>query len=171
MSHSKTGGSKDQFLYENIVASYGLQQIGLKIEVTNHQNFEIFNFSDWAPALSIACHDAFFCLKHTHIISCKKKKIKKKNKNPLRDKHSRVRISLKETKRSRPFIIYFPREDKLTFTFQFFLHEVLFNVYLVGNLLWSLVKIFAENVARGNSVQIGPNFPAKSLSIYNKTFS
>ena len=169
MSHSKTGGSKDQFLYENIVASYGLQQIGLKIEVTNHH--EIFNFSDWAPALSIACHDAFFCLKHTHIISCKKKKIKKKNKNPLRDKHSRVRISLKETKRSRPFIIYFPREDKLTFTFQFFLHEVLFNVYLVGNLLWSLVKIFAENVARGNSVQIGPNFPAKSLSIYNKTFS
>ena len=135
MSHSKTGGSKDQFLYENIVASYGLQQIGLKIEVTNHQNFEIFNFSDWAPALSIACHDAFFCLKHTHIISCKKKKLKKKNKNPLRDKHSRVRISLKETKRSRPFIIYFPREDKLTFTFQFFLHEVLFNVYLVGNLL------------------------------------
>ena len=74
--HSKTGGSKDQFLYENIVASYGLQQIGLKIEVTNHQNFEIFNFSDWAPALSIACHDAFFCLKHTHIISCKKKKTK-----------------------------------------------------------------------------------------------
>ena len=34
-----------------------------------------------------------------------------------------------------------------------------------------LLKIFAENVARGNSVQIGPNFPAKSLSIYNKTFS
>ena len=92
MLHSKTGGSKDQFLYENIVASYGLQQIGLKIEVTNHQNFEIFNFSDWAPALSIACHDAFFCLKHTHIISCKKKKKKKKEK-PLRDKHSRVRIS------------------------------------------------------------------------------
>ena len=86
MLHSKTGGSKDQFLYENIVASYGLQQIGLKIEVKNHENFEIFNFSDWAPALSMACHDAFFCLKHTHIISCKKKK-------PLRDKHSRVRIS------------------------------------------------------------------------------
>ena len=126
--HSKTGGSKDQFLYENIVASYGLQQIGLKIEVTNHQNFEIFNFSDWAPALSIACHDAFFCLKHTHIISCKKKK------KPLRDKHSRVRISFGRNETFQTFF-YFPREDKLTFTFQFFLHEVLFNVYLVGNFL------------------------------------
>ena len=101
----------------------------------------------------------FFCWKHTHIISCKKKKTKVESE-----------YLLKETKRSRPFIIYFPREDKLTFTFQFFLHEVLFNVYLVGNLLWSLVKIFAENVARGNSVQIGPNFPAKSLSIYNNFF-
>ena len=27
----------------------------------------------------------------------------------------------------------------------------------------NLVKIFAENVARGNFVQIGPNFPAKSF--------
>ena len=27
----------------------------------------------------------------------------------------------------------------------------------------NLVNIFAENVARGNFVQIGPNFPAKSL--------
>ena len=96
MLHSKTGGSKDQFLYENIVASYGLQQIGLKIEVTNHQNFEIFNFSDWAPALSIACHDAFFCLKHTHIISCKKKK--KKNRLGINIVDSEY--LLKETKRS-----------------------------------------------------------------------
>ena len=30
----------------------------------------------------------------------------------------------------------------------------------------NLVKIFTENVARGNFVQIGPNFPAKSLSVY-----
>ena len=95
MLHSRTGGSKDQFLYENIVASYGLQQIGLKIEVTNHQNFEIFNFSDWAPALSIACHDAFFCLKHTHIISCKKKK-----KNRLGINIVDSEYLLKETKRS-----------------------------------------------------------------------
>lgn len=102
VSHSKTGGSKDQFLYENIVASYGLQQIGLKIEVTNHQNFEIFNFSDWAPALSIACHDAFFCLKHTHIISCKKKKL-------LRDKHSRVRISFERNETFQTFYYLFSK--------------------------------------------------------------
>ena len=35
----------------------------------------------------------------------------------------------------------------------------------------NLVKIFTENVARGNFVQIGPNFPAKSLSIYTKKVS
>ena len=32
------------------------------------------------------------------------------------------------------------------------------------------VKIFAEKVARRNSVQIRPDFPAKSLSIYTKFF-
>ena len=35
----------------------------------------------------------------------------------------------------------------------------------------SSVQFFAKNVARGNSVQNGPNFPAKSLSIYTKSFS
>ena len=38
----------------------------------------------------------------------------------------------------------------------------------VGIFKGSLVKFFAEKVARGNSVQIGPFFPAKSLSIYTK---
>ena len=35
----------------------------------------------------------------------------------------------------------------------------------------NLVKIFAENAARGNFVQIGPNFPAKSPSICTKKVS
>ena len=34
----------------------------------------------------------------------------------------------------------------------------------------ALIKFFAEKVARGNSVQIRPDFPAKSLSIYTKFF-
>ena len=34
----------------------------------------------------------------------------------------------------------------------------------------ALIKFFAEKVARGNSVQIRPDFPAKSLSIYTKCF-
>ena len=106
----------------------------------------------------------FFLFKtYTHHLVQKKKQ----QKNRLGINIVESEYLLKETKRSRPFFIYFPREDKLTFTFQFFLHEVLFNVYLVGNFLWSLVKIFAENVARGNSVQIGPNFPAKSLILYH----
>ena len=48
----------------------------------------------------------------------------------------------------------------------FFLHEILLIIFLAGNFKGSLVKIFAENDDRGYSVQIGPNFPAKSLSIY-----
>ena len=43
---------------------------------------------------------------------------------------------------------------------------MLFDYFLAGNSKGIFVKIFAEIVARGNSVQIGPNFPAKSLNIY-----
>ena len=41
---------------------------------------------------------------------------------------------------------------------------------MAGNFKGCVVKIFAEKVARGNSVQIRPDFPAKSLSIYTKFF-
>ena len=43
---------------------------------------------------------------------------------------------------------------------------MLLNYYLAGIFKGSLVKFFAEKVARGNSVQAGLDFPAKSLSIY-----
>ena len=39
---------------------------------------------------------------------------------------------------------------------------------LVENFELDPIKIFAEIVVRGNSMQIGPSFPAKSLSIYTK---
>ena len=48
----------------------------------------------------------------------------------------------------------------------FFWNKMLLIIFLAGNFKGSLVKFFAENDDRGNSVQIGPNFPAKSLSIY-----
>ena len=60
----------------------------------------------------------------------------------------------------------------MAITLQLFLHEMLFN-FFDGNWYFfkgCLVKIFAENVVMGNSVQIGPEFPAKSLSIYMKNF-
>ena len=41
---------------------------------------------------------------------------------------------------------------------------------MAGNFKGCVVKIFAEKVARGNSMQIRPDFPAKSLSIYTKFF-
>ena len=46
--------------------------------------------------------------------------------------------------------------------------SVSFN-FLVVIFIGSLVKIFAEKVVRGSSVQIGPNFPAKSL-FYQREF-
>ena len=48
---------------------------------------------------------------------------------------------------------------------------MLFDYFLAGNSKGRFVKIFAEIVATGNSVQIGPNFPAKSLNIYTKKIS
>ena len=48
------------------------------------------------------------------------------------------------------------------------LHEVLFIENLVENFESDPIKIFAEIVVRGNSMQIGPSFPAKSLRIYTK---
>ena len=68
--------------------------------------------------------------------------------------HSRLRISF-----------FFLRENKLEFTFQF-VHEMLLKFILAGDLKGSFFKMFAQNFARGNSVQNGPDFPAKSLSIY-----
>ena len=47
---------------------------------------------------------------------------------------------------------------------------MLFDYFLAGNSKGRFVKIFAEIVARGNSVQIGPNFPAKSLIYIRKKF-
>ena len=51
----------------------------------------------------------------------------------------------------------------MAITLQLFLHEMLFNFFDGNFCKGCLVKIFAENVVMGNSVQIGPEFPAKSL--------
>ena len=63
------------------------------------------------------------------------------------------------------FLFFFLRENKLEFTFQF-VHEMLLKFILAGDLKGSFFKMFAQDFARGNSVQNGPDFPAKSLSIY-----
>ena len=51
------------------------------------------------------------------------------------------------------------------------LHKMMFTCLLAEKFRGSHFEFFVENVVRGNSVQIAPNFPAKSLSIYlNKIF-
>ena len=54
----------------------------------------------------------------------------------------------------------------MAITLQLFLHEMLFNFFDGNFCKGCLVKIFAENFVMWNSVQIGPEFPAKSLSVY-----
>ena len=51
-----------------------------------------------------------------------------------------------------------------------FLHEVMFTYFLAENFKGSHFEFFAENLVWGNSVQIDPNFPAKSLRIYLNEF-
>ena len=87
------------------------------------------------------CHDVFH-LQLPHIISCKELKFI---------------VELE--------FIFFLRENKLEFTLQF-VHEMLLKFILAGDLKGSFFKMFAQNVTRRNSVQNGPDFPAKSLSIY-----
>ena len=50
------------------------------------------------------------------------------------------------------------------------LHKVMFAYLLAEKFRGSHFEFFVENVVRGNSVQIVPNFPAKSLSIYLNEF-
>ena len=47
---------------------------------------------------------------------------------------------------------------------------MLFDYFLAGNSKGRFVKIFVEIAARENSVQIGPNFPAKVLIYIRKKF-
>ena len=46
----------------------------------------------------------------------------------------------------------------------------MFTYFLAENFKGSHFEFFAENLVRGNSEQIDPNFPAKSLSIYLNDF-
>ena len=85
-------------------------------------------------------------------------------KKRCKDKHVASEFLLKETKHFRLFWYFSWRaKEKLAITLQFFLHEMLLNYCLAGIFKGSLVKFFAEKVARGNSVQTGLDFPAKSL--------
>ena len=64
-------------------------------------------------------------------------------------------------------------ESKLEFGKQFLdkvLYEVMFVHILAEIFKGSHFEFFVEKVVRGNSVQIAPNFPAKSLSIYLNEF-
>ena len=85
--------------------------------------------------------------------------------------HLVQRIEVQKKKVSQDFLETKHLENRLIFLKPRFLARDVVELHFGGNLRGSLVKIFAEKVARGNSVQIGLNFPAKSLSIYMNFFS
>ena len=92
----------------------------------------------------------------------------------LRDIHCRIRPLLKETKKNfLDCLDFFFEEWRRIWpvSFSIILHEMLLNYFWRYFFKGSLVEIFAKKVAKGNSVQNDPNFPAKSLSIYTKNFS
>ena len=64
------------------------------------------------------------------------------------------------------FLFFFLERTNWSLLFNLSVHEMLLKFILAGDLKGSFFKMFAQNVARGNSVQNGPDFPAKSLSIY-----
>jgi hypothetical protein len=59
---------------------------------------------------------------------------------------------------------------KLAFYFQFFCTRLCLHVFGGKIFEGNHFEFFAENIARGNAVQMFSNFPAKSLSIYREDF-
>ena len=108
-----------------------------------------------------------FRLKLPQIISCKELKYNNRQMNM-----SNQNFYLKKPNGScSDFLNFFSKRGSICFNSSIFFARDMSNYILAGNFEENFVKIFAENVVSGNSVQIGPNFPAKSLSIYTKNFS
>jgi len=63
------------------------------------------------------------------------------------------------------------RIGRLFFVTEGFLHEVVFIYFLAGNFKGSHFEFYAENVVRGNAVQIFPIFPPKVLVYMGPIFS
>ena len=138
----------DLFLRKSFMASFRLKKnlVGMNW----HINLIGISSSDWALYSLPRC---FFVYNFHTSSRAKNRRSKRQGKNFFWKKWNFL-------------LICFLQVEKLAFTSIFFLHEMLLIIFLAENFKGSLVKIFAENVDRGNSVQIGPNFPAKSLSIY-----
>ena len=87
--------------------------------------------------------------------------------------HCRIRPLLKETKKNfLDCLDFFFEEWRRIWpvSFSIILHEMLLNYFWRYFFKGSLVEIFTEKVAKGNSVQNDPNFPAKSLESIWKLF-
>ena len=78
-----------------------------------------------------------------------------------------IKILFRGKSKVQPVIFILQR--KINFP-QLFLHEEMFLYFWREICEQILFNFFVEKVARGNSVQINPNFPTKSLSICTSGF-
>ena len=156
----ETGSFKDLLPWKDNMASYWLDSKNLYIK-------KIITILDMSLIFligrSIVCHDALsFETSTNHFVQ----RIEVWQQMNMSNQNFYLK---KRNGNCSDFLNFFSKRGSICFNSSIFLHEMS-NYILAGNFEENFVKIFAENVVSGNSVQIGPDFPAKSLSIYTKNF-
>ena len=145
----------DIFLRKSFMASFRLKK---KLVGMNwHINLIGISSSDWALYSLPRC---FFVYNFHTSSRAKNRRSKRQGKTSLSQNFFWKKWNFLNC------VDLFFTSRKIDVYLYFFFARDAVNYFLAGNFKGSLVKIFAENDDRGNSVQIGPNFPAKSLSIY-----
>ena len=155
----ETGSFKDLLPRKDNMASYWLDSKNLCIKkiITILETSLIFLIGR-----SIVCHDALsFETSTNHFVQ----RIEVWQQMNMSNQNFYLK---KRNGNCSDFLNFFSKRGLIL---QFFFARDMSNYILAGNFEENFVKIFAENVVSGISVQIGPNFPAKSLSIYTKNFS
>ena len=158
----ETGSFKDLLPWKDNMASYWLDSKNLYIKkiITILEMSLIFLIGR-----SIVCHDALsFETSTNHFVQ----RIEVWQQMNMSNQNFYLK---KRNGNCSDCLYFFSKRGSICFNSSIFFARDMSNYILAGNFEENFVKIFAENVVSGNSVQIGPNFPAKSLSIYTKNFS
>ena len=153
----ETGSFKDLLPWKDNMASYWLDSKNLYIKkiITILEMSLIFLIGR-----SIVCHDAIsFETSTNHFVQ----RIEVWQQMNMSNQNFYLK---KRNGNCSDCFYFFSKRGSICFNSSFFFARDMSNYILAGNFEENFVKIFAENVVSGNSVQIGPDFPAKSLSIY-----
>ena len=105
------------------------------------------------------------CIFKPKTLSLQKNRIRKRNVSK-----SYVPFNFRKKENWNFILKIFKIQRKITTSSWIFFARGNVHIFLAGNLKNETYLIYSKKVVRGNSVQIGPKFPAKSLSIYTKKF-